>query len=268
MEEFLETLKLKNPSTPQGWEKLRSFIQNAVSEKEGVPLLATAKQLLKTWASREMRAQAEESLYEPQQANIFRRNELILFWRRLYNWNEIEQMVALVSVLAFHTAGRTSEILSIRIKDMIYTQKEEALYIVMPLRATKTNASKRKRESLSLPVLPDFPVNVRSWIDKLVNGRESGKLFDARSLKRGLVTATVNYYYRKTAAALYWENAPSGHSMRCSYVIAACEAGVEDSLIISVCRWKSGQPVRRSLSYRSENAAEKTRGRRGDPESS
>ncbi|CAG5101433.1 Oidioi.mRNA.OKI2018_I69.YSR.g17084.t1.cds [Oikopleura dioica] len=158
-------------------------------------------------------------------------------------------MVAIVSVIAFHTAGRTAEILSLRIEDLIFKQKKEALYIIMPLRTSKTNASKRKRESLSLPILPDFPINIKQWIEKLIDGRESGKLFAAPELKRGLVTATINYYYRKTAALLNWENAPSGHSMRCSYVIAACEAGVDDSLIISVCRWKSAEMLEVYRSY-------------------
>ncbi|CAG5101545.1 Oidioi.mRNA.OKI2018_I69.YSR.g17195.t1.cds [Oikopleura dioica] len=249
MQSFLESLKLKNPSTPQGWEKLRSFLQNAVTEKEGKPLLHPAKQFLKTWTTRRMRAQSEESLYEPHQANVFKLKKLLPFWRRLYMGSEIEKMVAIVSILAFHTAGRTAEILSLRIEDMTFTQKEEALYIIMPLRTSKSNASKRRRESLSLPVLPTFPVNIKLWLAKLIDGRKQGKLFAAPSLKRGLTTSTVNYYYRKAAAQLDWEECPSGHSMRVSYVIAACEAGVEDSLIISVCRWKSPEMLEIYRSY-------------------
>jgi len=105
----------------------------------------------------------------------------------------------------------------------------------MPLRVSKTNIAKEKRERLTLTVFPTTPIPIMSWLQStaIINGKEKGRMFNIN-------TRSCNYHYGVAAHKLGWEVAPSGHSFRVSYVCEAIKAGASDEMIIENCRWSSG----------------------------
>jgi hypothetical protein len=237
LEAFLNTLEVFNPSKPKGWNGLKKLINLAISSYQRKPLLPACGLKLKAWTKQKMKAQSEESLSEPAQAKGFSESQLIPFWKELWASKiKRSKQAAVISAVCFYTGARTLEVASLFIQDLEFEQKEEVLFISMPLRVSKTNIAKERRERLTLSIFPTTPIPLLSWLRSthVMNGRKTGKLFST-------TTSSCNYHYRRVALKLEWPIAPSGHSFRVSYILEAIKGGASDEQIIENCRWRSGE---------------------------
>lgn len=122
---------------------------------------------------------------------------------------------------------------SLNIEDIKIRENSSNFLIKMPLRQSKSNKYKERREAITLPITKNGLKPILAWISFLVGDRTSGRLFN------NLDTNKVNYHYKRTAPKQDWRIHPTGHSMRVSYVVNAIIAGVPDEHIISCCRWAS-----------------------------
>lgn len=237
LEKFLDTLEVFNPSKPNGWNGLRKLINLAITSYQRKPLLPACTLALKAWSKKKMRAQSEESLNEPSQAKAFSEAQLVPFWKELWaSKSKVAKQAAVIASICFYTGARTLEVASLFAEDLEYEQKEEVLFISMPLRVSKTNVAKERRERLTLSIFPTTPIPILSWLKSkhILNGKKKGKIFS-------VTTSNCNYHYRRVALLLKWPIAPSGHSFRVSYILEAIKGGATDEQIIENCRWKSGE---------------------------
>lgn len=176
----------------------------------------------------------EESLFNPSQAPVFGLNKMLELWsllgqRRLL----IHLQVAVISYICYWTGARTKEICDLKIQDISFRKQLETVFLNMPLRSSKSNRNKERRENIILPITKRSPWPILNNLLTLLGDRKTGRIFPS------LNTDKVNYHYRSAAKTLNWPIKPTGHSMRISFVINSIIAGAPDSCIIACCRWQT-----------------------------
>lgn len=231
---FLDQLQITNPSKPNMWKQIAKAIVISIEKATSQRIPYLAQKSLKQWETKRVNAMTEESLIEPSQAPYFRPDQMSPFWDCLWTGNLlIHKQVAAISYIAYMTGARTIEVTSLNIEDIKKREDQSVVFIKMPLRRSKTNKYKERREAITLPVTKHGLKPIIDWLNLLTADKTTGKLFP------GVDTDKVNYHYRKTAAKLDWSINPTGHSMRVSFVVNAVIAGVPDAHIVACCRWST-----------------------------
>ena len=229
---FLDQLVVINPSKPAQWKTITRNLADAIECETKESLTQQNRKLLGKWANDKIQAMTSESLFEPSQAPYFRPDQMSKFWDILWASDLlVHKEVAVASYIAYFSGARTIETCKLNIEDIQKRQDSTNIFIKMPLRTSKTNKYKERREAITLPITQNGLKPILEWIDFLVGNRTSGLLFN------NLNTSKVVYHYIRTAKKLDWKIHPTGHSMRVSYVINAVIAGVPDEHIVACCRW-------------------------------
>ncbi|CAG5101421.1 Oidioi.mRNA.OKI2018_I69.YSR.g17072.t1.cds [Oikopleura dioica] len=239
---FLDTFTLYNPSRPVLWKTMAASMERFWEKIEGRALLQDEKQIIAKWGSSRSRAQSNEDLYEPTQAPAFARSEMVPFWETAYNSGQINKKVgAAVSYICFCTGARTGEIVNLFIEDIRWKEDSGTVFLQMPLRSSKSNSTKERREVITLPITDNSEIDIKSWILEAIASRTKGKLFSYSHGKRKTTmnTTKMNYFYHTVSECLGWAVCPTGHSMRVSFVVESLKNGVPDQHIINLCRWKN-----------------------------
>ena len=247
LENFISFFTLFNPPRPVLWRDMSQTLNRvwAAEVDRDYPHPEDRKKI-KNWADKKMRDQAEEDLYEPGQAPAFPRDAMREFWLRSRESGKPNRMVgAIVSYICFMTGARTGEISALFIQDLRWKERGPVTFLQMPLRTSKSNASKERREVVTMPITPQAPVPIKDWILEQIGTRTHGNVFKYLSVKGPAVmdTKKMNYYYSSQAEELNWEIYPTGHSMRVSFVIESVMNGVPSEHIQNCCRWQSEQMV-------------------------
>ena len=135
--------------------------------------------------------------------------------------------------LKFLTGGRCGEVCNIFIEDMEEQIHNGVTFLRMPLRSSKSNTFKDRREALILPLAGKDSETTAHWIKVIKGGRATGKLFPNSSTKK------VRDHFKTAQKAFGWKRAPSGHSLRIYFVVSALENGASENDIQNICRWRT-----------------------------
>jgi hypothetical protein len=140
-------------------------------------------------------------------------------------------------VFILNSGARCGEVTGIFIEDMEEQVHNGVTFLRMPLRSSKSNTFKDRREALILPLAGESAETTRHWIKVIKGGRASGKLF------QNSTTAKVRSHFQTAQKAFGWKRAPTGHSLRIHFVVTALESGASEQDIQNICRWKSGDMI-------------------------
>ena len=227
VEFFLSTLIVGEIKRPDLFTTWSGSIKRAIEEEVGKPLTSHA-----TVNARKV---AEGHLYEPDQAVAIEPAKLqvlvdFLWFRK---WTNLSfKQSALIAYICAHTGARCNEVVNLYVEDMEWREDEDHKFLRLPLRTSKSNAFKTRREALVVPVPSPENSPFQHWLKVILKERKSGKLFLNTS------SAKVRSHYKIAAKALEWAEAPTCHSLRSHYVVQALRAGASESDIVAVCRWK------------------------------
>jgi integrase len=235
---FLSTLILPEIKRPDLFTTWSGSIKRAIEEEINLPLTSHVSLCIKRWASEQARKVASGKLYEPDQAVAIEPKNLqkliTLLWFR--KWKNLSfKQSALAAYMCAHTGARCNEIVNLHIEDIEWKQDAEYTFLRLPLRVSKSNTFKTRREALVLPVPPASESPFRHWFKVIVKERKQGKMFLNTN------TAKVRSHYKIAAKALNWEVSPTCHSLRAHFCVQALKAGASEADIITCCRWKDGQ---------------------------
>ncbi|CBY38772.1 unnamed protein product, partial [Oikopleura dioica] len=155
MEILVEKLRVERPSKPYGWTTIQSHLVKAIEEFFGFTLTSTALQTLKTYITKETRKQAGEQLYEPKPPAYFEWQKMKKIWDMLWlpapkGTMETRHKVTCVSYICYVTGARAKEVCEIMIEDLEEKTEESDTFLRMPIRVSKSNSKKTRRESLIL----------------------------------------------------------------------------------------------------------------------
>ncbi|CBY20901.1 unnamed protein product [Oikopleura dioica] len=222
MEILVEKLRVERPSKPYGWTIIQSHLVKAIEEFFGFTLTSTALQTLKTYITKETRKQAGEQLYEPKPPAYFEWQKMKKIWDMLWLPSpkgpmETRHKVTCVSYICYVTGARAKEVCEIMIEDLEEKTEGSDTFLRMPIRVSKSNSKKTRRESLIL----------------------ISRQTDIMPIMKRLKLSIGN---RKKA-----------HGMRLGYVLNSSIGGVEDDAIINSCRWKDGTMLRYYRNHFLEN---------------
>jgi hypothetical protein len=240
VEEFLDGMALPKVTRPTLFTSWAGAIKRAIEEETGSALTSQTELAIKRWAAGAAKAWTKDKLYEPRQAKGISRNEvdqlLAFLWFR--RWPNLSfKATALVTFLAARTGARVKEITALYIEDLEETMHEGISFLRMPLRSSKSNTFKDRREALILPFSGPDEANIRHWLRVIKGGRSEGLLFQNTS------TAKVRDHFRIATKHYGWKRAPTAHSLRIFFVISALESGASETDIQNLCRWRSAEMI-------------------------
>ena len=162
-EVFLENLKLFNPTKPILWRRIAASLRKIWKAKFNSSFDADTATVIHKWGELRMKAQSCESLYEPGQAPSFSRAEMTPFWKAAYESDKCNKTVgAIVSYICFATGARTGEITGLFIEDLRWKESEGLPFLQMPLRTSKGNPGKERREVITMPITGNAPVDIKA----------------------------------------------------------------------------------------------------------
>lgn len=119
------------------------------------------------------------------------------------------------------------------IEDLEEQMHEGVMFLRMPLRSSKSNTFKDRREALILPLAGPDAANIKHWFSVIKGGRTSGKLFPNTTTKK------VRDHFRIAQSSFGWKRPATGHSLRIHFVVSALESGASEADIANVCRWRT-----------------------------
>jgi hypothetical protein len=254
IEKFLHSVPLPAITRPALFATWGGVIKRSIEEEEGIALPSNSALAIRRWANNESRAFCKHKLYEPKQAIDIKPEQLsqMLSYLWFRQWANLSfKQTALISFIASRTGARTGECCSLYIEDMEESQDKGVTFNRFPLRSSKGNAFKNRRESLILPIIDDDILDVRHWLKVIIRSRTSGLIFE------GSTTSKVRSHFKTAAKALGWGIAPTAHSLRVHFVVQSLEAGASELDIINVCRWKEPTLIN---TYRNRNTECKVTG--------
>ncbi|CBY09322.1 unnamed protein product [Oikopleura dioica] len=212
MEDLVTKLRVERPNKPYGWTVIQSHLVKALEEHFGFTLTSTAFQILKSYITTETRKQASEDLYEPKPPAYFQWEKMKKIWDNLWlpaprGEMETRHKVVCVSYICYVTGARTKEACEVMIEDLEEKTEDNETFLRMPLRVSKSNAKKTRRESLILISRPTDIMPIMKRIKTAIGKRKA-------------------------------------HGMRLGYILNSSIGGIEDDCIINSCRWKDGAMLR------------------------
>ncbi|CBY13924.1 unnamed protein product, partial [Oikopleura dioica] len=171
---FLGTLILGKITRPDLFTTWSGSIRRALEEEMGLPLTSHAALCIKRWASEQARKVAEGKLYEPDQAVAIEPTNLTklvdYLWFR--QWTNLSfKQSALVAYICAHTGARCNEVVCLYAQDLEWRDDRGQQFLRMPLRSSKSNAFKTRREALVLPVPPSEKFPFKHWLSVILKGR-------------------------------------------------------------------------------------------------
>jgi hypothetical protein len=235
MERFLASLILVNVRRPDVYTVWSGCIRRAVEEEVQLPLTSQVQLVIKRWASAHAREKAGGQLYEPTQAVAISQENLNILIGHLWfkQWTNLSfKQSAVIAYICAHTGARANEVVNLFIEDMEWREDDGFKFLRLPLRSSKGNAFKTRREALVLPTPPESEASFQHWMKVIINGRKAGKIFRKTS------SSKLRDHFKIAAKALGWSVSPSAHSLRSHFVVEALRAGASESDIVAVCRWK------------------------------
>ena len=235
IEKFLNTLILANVKRPDIYTLWSGSIRRAIEEEVGLPLTSHAQLVIKRWASANARVVAGKQLYEPTQAVAISKSKIDELVSHLWfkRWNNLSfRQSAVIAYICANTGARANEVIQVFIEDFEWHEDGETSFLRLPLRSSKGNAFKARREALVLPTTTTTRAALQHWLKVIMKGRKKGKLFQNTN------TAKLRDHFRAAGRALGWIESPSAHSLRAHYVVESLRAGASESDIVAVCRWK------------------------------
>ena len=238
--EFCAWIKkfIGKPSRPNAYCRWSATINRTMDAFDERKVSAAAK-FVNKWAKDQAKELAATKLYEPHQAERFLLADMLELWK---HWLSSDKLVrreaALYSAITFFTGARAIEVGKLHIEDLEFSQNGTA--IVCPIRESKTNVFKNIPERLTVKLLNDCPINLLELFAEVIDGRKSGRLFQACKNRRTLV-----YHYGRGAMELGWSRSPTGHSGRTTAITMAIAAGVPREMLEITFRWASGSDMYR-----------------------
>jgi hypothetical protein len=243
--QFLVTkLKIDRPRKPYGWTVIQSHLVRALEEFFEFTLTSSALQILKTYINTETREQASESLYEPKPPAYFQWEKMKKVWNRLWHPAprgplETRHKVVCVSYICYVTV--------LMIEDLEEKMEEGVTFLRMPLRVSKSNTKKTRRESLILISRPTDIMLIMKRLRASIGKRTKGKVFPEMDTRK------VTHHLKRAAKDLGWKELPRAHGMRLGYILNSSIGGVEDDHIVNACRWKDTAMLRYYRNHFLEN---------------
>lgn len=119
------------------------------------------------------------------------------------------------------------------IEDFEESEHDGISFMRMPLRSSKSNTFKDRREALILPLAGPDAENIRHWFKVIKGSRTKGKLFPNSSTKK------FRDHFQIASLAFGWKRPASAHSLRIYFVVSALESGATESDIANICRWRT-----------------------------
>ncbi len=184
-EDFLSEMKLFNPTRPILWRRMATSLNKIWRQKFNKTFDSETAAKIHKWGELRMKAQSSESLYEPGQAPSFSRTDMTPVWEAAYSSEKANRTVgAIVSYICFATGARTGEITSLYIQDLRCKENEGLLFLQMPLRTSKGNPGKERREVITMPTTGNAPVDIEKWVKTQIGDRKEGRVFEYMTEER------------------------------------------------------------------------------------
>lgn len=235
IERFLNSLILNNVKRPDVFTVWSGSIRRALEEEVRLPLTSHVQLIIKRWAAANARERAGSQLYEPTQAVAISKEKVSLLISHLWfkKWTNLSfKQSAVICYICANTGARAKEVIDAYIEDLEWHTDGDMKFLRIPLRQSKGNAFKTRREALVLPLTSDTESSFQHWLKVILKGRTAGKIFLKAS------TAKLREHFKSAGKALNWPEVPTAHSMRAHFVVEALRAGASESDIIANCRWK------------------------------
>jgi hypothetical protein len=213
------------------------IIKYYLKDKKSLPII---KQSLKKEANKMARAMFTDDHHGPKKANTFTLQEAELMINHLWYLGIPEKETSIMMIFSFMCGNRIGDLQYTNWKDVKFEYKNNARFISIPLKVSKTNPMALKIETVTMKIRenPVWDVELKlNFLKKLKNKPNSDRIFENRTTK------SFVYYMEKARKYLKLKNPISAHSGRNSCVERMLLAGVDSDNICVAFNWARGSEM-------------------------
>ena len=217
--------------------QVSKIIKYYLKDKKLLPII---KQALKKEANKLARILFTEDYHGPKKANTFTLQEAEGMINYLWYQGIPEKETAIMMIFSFSCGNRIGDLQFTNWKDLKFEYKNNARFISVPLKVTKTNPMALKIETVTMKIRerPVWDVELKlNFLKNLKNKPDTDRIFDNRTTK------SFVYYMEKARKYLKIKKPISAHSGRNSCVERMLLAGVNGDNICVALNWARGSEM-------------------------